>query len=668
MKKLLILFSLINLTVSGQVINLQRDTIYWYNDMPLSVIKIGEDIRYNQYPVAVIDSLTGNTPGDTLRAYATSTDRDGDSTYSLYRFGYSTDSLGAITWLNNWSPADTMTIPDAMTGKFPVVSVLPKALTGGRTGREVYAWGDSVYSADMYNFYADTLFARMSATPTDSFKFAVNRLLTRLYVANVLDSADIYRVIAAPDTQVAKMNLVSRDFTATILGTESFTKYQGYTGNGSNFAIQSNFIPSVNGVHYRLNSASIHVWNNNNNIVNNKMLTGVSDGTNWIEMNVLTTDLRGRVNNTIAGGSYTPAHGNNIVGGITIKRDASNTIKMQRNDGYFTTSGTVNSSALPSKQIYSLAFNNNGSTGNISTNQLSFIYIGGALTDAMAVELFNAEKEYLEYFGTIFPTTTVDVTVKKDGTEDYTSIADALVGITDASRWKIYNIHFSESFTSKGQLQMKNYVNIIGADTATSKIICELPDDTTEAAVIATAAIRCSGINFTIRNCHISVQNGRYAVHNDAGAVNIYPAITQNFINCKFEHKGNVGVDTYHSKTVFEPIDAYGCGLSGNVNINIDSCVAITAGTIASKSRGLAFHAATSSVLPAIVTIRNTECYSAAKYGLRVGMLFNNKDEYHFTNVSLYKPLYIDGSGTYTNNTTITGTNPQVLNGTIICD
>ncbi|MFA5194849.1 MAG: hypothetical protein WC401_03520, partial [Bacteroidales bacterium] len=230
--RLLIVIFLFPVCLFGQISDVWiKDTVYQYSGTRQGISNVGVDLNY--YPVAVIDSITGHNPDSLLTVYTRSTDADGDSTYTLKRFGYSTDSAStSITWLNTWSLADTITIPDAVVGKFPVVATIPKATTGGRTGREVYAWGDSVYSADMYNFYADTLFARMSATPTDSFKFAVNRLLTRLYVANVLDSADIYRVIAAPDTQVAKMNLVSRDFTATILGTESFTKYQGYTGNG----------------------------------------------------------------------------------------------------------------------------------------------------------------------------------------------------------------------------------------------------------------------------------------------------------------------------------------------------------------------------------------------------------------------------------------------------
>lgn len=104
-------------------------------------------VQGNNAPVATIDSLTGSNPDSLLQVYATGTDIDGDSTYLLYRFGYSTDSLGVITWLTSWSTSDTITIPDAMTGKFPVVGTLPKSLTGGRTGREVYAWGDKIEQA-----------------------------------------------------------------------------------------------------------------------------------------------------------------------------------------------------------------------------------------------------------------------------------------------------------------------------------------------------------------------------------------------------------------------------------------------------------------------------------------------------------------------------------------
>lgn len=147
MKKILIFLLFANSVCNAQIIRIPvPDTIYWYNGDRLGIMVASHDKDYNQYPYTVIDSTTGNaTPGDSITIHARTTDIDGDATYTQYRFGYSADSLGAITWLTDWQLDSVYTIPDSLAGDYPYMAARGKALTGGRTGREVYAWGDSVY-------------------------------------------------------------------------------------------------------------------------------------------------------------------------------------------------------------------------------------------------------------------------------------------------------------------------------------------------------------------------------------------------------------------------------------------------------------------------------------------------------------------------------------------
>jgi hypothetical protein len=143
--KLLILL-LFPLSVFGQTYLIPPDTIYWYNGEGQSLIIIDNDIRYNQYPYFSSVTITGdNIPGETLTANPTYEDRENDSAGThLYQWYLTPDSTLANALILTGETDDSLTLPDTASTYFPLVRVTPKALTGGRTGREVVAYGGEV--------------------------------------------------------------------------------------------------------------------------------------------------------------------------------------------------------------------------------------------------------------------------------------------------------------------------------------------------------------------------------------------------------------------------------------------------------------------------------------------------------------------------------------------
>ncbi len=525
----------------------------------------------------------------------------------------------------------------------------------------------NLYFTQEYNDKAVSLFSRMNPEPNNSEKFAINRLIDTIDYYGIWNKADIYRGYASNSETSANLNWKSTSFTALPQNSPTFTTYEGYTGNGTDTYIRENYNPSLESDSFQLDNSTIHVYLNSNDLSVNDMITAIYDGTNWIEMFHSTNALRLRLNSS---GSTSYTDWSNIRGGITITRDNSTTQKYMRNDGIYLSS-SLTSTALPNQSngLFSLAWNNNGNPSTYNLNTISFIYIGAALTELQSQKLYEAEKLYLDYFNKTPTIVTNEITVDPDGGADYTTIAAALSAITDNSYWNQYNINIEDDTIYEVDLEWKNYVNLIGNDTATAKVIGYIPEDSSQTYIQNTSTIDAQYVNCTFRNVHISIQNGRYAIHSDSGSEESSLSISQNFTDCKIVHEGNDEADTYHSGVVWGTPDAMGMGFSGNMVVNINRCYTESKADYANTSRGIAMHSTTVENDPSKMYISNTICKTGDSYALRIGMLFNNQDEYYFDNVQMYDGgLLIDGAGTYTDNTTQTGTNPIILNGSLIAD
>lgn len=153
----------------------------------------------------------------------------------------------------------------------------------------------------------------------------------------------------------------------------------------------------------------------------------------------------------------------------------------------------------------------------------------------------------------LFSNQTKVVTVKPDGTGDFTNPRMALASITDASSSKTYTVELYEglydvfSYYSVAELndasfdglRIPDYVSIKGIGDG-AKIILQgfLPDD--EVNVTFTSHGRISTIcplgNGNIENVTITGKNLRYAVHDDYN----YPNAKKIMRNCRFiRYKGN---------------------------------------------------------------------------------------------------------------------------------
>ncbi len=112
-----------------------------------------------------------------------------------------------------------------------------------------------------YSPEALAIFAAMTTPPSDARKIIINTLVNLLISSGLWSLFDILYLLAAADSQASLINWKNPGaFTAIVVNTVTFVADRGHTSNGTNGRLRTQFIPSVNGVNYQQNNASLWSW------------------------------------------------------------------------------------------------------------------------------------------------------------------------------------------------------------------------------------------------------------------------------------------------------------------------------------------------------------------------------------------------------------------------
>ena len=156
----------------------------------------------------------------------------------------------------------------------------------------------------------------------------------------------------------------------------------------------------------------------------------------------------------------------------------------------------------------------------------------------------------------------IPITVKKDGSGDFTTIQGAINSITDASIDKQYDVQVYDDFEitdlkdlyiSTGDkntqdnptrevalIWTKNWVHIRGMKGGSNRLYIESPKDLASSSFQHIQVIKPQG-NVIINNFYVGIKGGRYAIHQESGGSKShqdYHAHTV-YMNLVIEHKGN---------------------------------------------------------------------------------------------------------------------------------
>jgi len=244
-----------------------------------------------------------------------------------------------------------------------------------------------------FNFASSMLFASMATSPTNRRKEFIDAFITNCINDGNWQLMDVCWFMAASDSQAAKLNWKSpNNYSLSPIGSPAFSIDQGFAGNGSTNAFDSNWNPSVNGINYSLNSGCIGTYNR-------------------INLNEATASI-GNLSGTLAslivprnGGSFaarvnsntnTTFASANSQGLTVISRNSTNSQSIYQN-GSLLTSGTSSSTGVANNTIYILAYNNTGALGLPSNNQVAFAFAGSGIIDQ--TKLYMRVQQYLKSLG-----------------------------------------------------------------------------------------------------------------------------------------------------------------------------------------------------------------------------------------------------------------------------
>jgi hypothetical protein len=126
--------------------------------------------------------------------------------------------------------------------------------------RRRYAWDAGGGAVPVWDPDAEALFARMTAQPDNARKIVINDCIVALKAAGAWPLLDVLWVLAAHDEQAALLNWKGVTAPLVALNT-AFAVDRGFTGSVAVSArIHTRYNPTVNGVNYTQDDASLWVW------------------------------------------------------------------------------------------------------------------------------------------------------------------------------------------------------------------------------------------------------------------------------------------------------------------------------------------------------------------------------------------------------------------------
>lgn len=222
--------------------------------------------------------------------------------------------------------------------------------------------------------------ARATTITSNTDKTRYDALISGLVADGDFSKLDVLRIWAAPDRTAAVLNLIQNAYNDTENGTVSFSAYHGYTGNGTNFYLDSGFNPfSASSPQYAVNSASIALY------VQTNTTSGTANSENMGADNVgaayLTTFSGGNAIWNIHSGPRTPST-TTSQGLWVATRTSANDVALYRN-GNTTAIDSSNADAsggfVPRETLKYFTRSNGGV---FSQSQMSAGFIGSGLTSA----------------------------------------------------------------------------------------------------------------------------------------------------------------------------------------------------------------------------------------------------------------------------------------------
>ncbi len=265
--------------------------------------------------------------------------------------------------------------------------------------------------------------------------------------------------------------------------------------------------------------------------------------------------------------------------------------------------------------------------------------------DVLGFEVeWNASTQELSITGT-----PIVITVKADGSGDFTTPQQANESILDASAVMPYVIEVHPGEYLGREWTVKPHVTVRGTDRATCVLRGDLPDDATDAQITNSSTLWLSG-TAALENLTILAKNMRYAVHDEAQGANVDAVHT--ITNCRIEHAGNDAARAWRTANPgsgLSPANVwlydrpYGYGSGSGVHVTI------TDSTLVGTKEAFYIHTNKDFTAPTVNVLENCELQrTGAAFGVvsaTQSLGSGTADTVTFTDCT-WSPGYIDDTDT----------------------
>jgi len=233
-------------------------------------------------------------------------------------------------------------------------------------------------------------------TPPTTYDDDDNTLVVELLAAGVWAKGDVIYCLAQESNGAgeALLNWINPtgDDNATNVHVTAFTANEGFTGDGANDYLNTNYNPSTEGVNYTLNSATVATYLRVD-INANQTSLGVNDGTYQTNITPRTGgSFYGAINDDGSSVNYAVANSLGMFG--CVRRTSAAVFEFQNGTNLGSDPGV--SVAIPNGNILILTYLTDF---GFSANQVSFVFIGGALSDVEFAAMNTAVEKWMDAKG-----------------------------------------------------------------------------------------------------------------------------------------------------------------------------------------------------------------------------------------------------------------------------
>ena len=277
----------------------------------------------------------------------------------------------------------TLTVTDAyIYGNTPILVYNKPVLNPIKSGStEVDSFVLSITNNILIDSDADTFISKITTEPSLGVKKYLNKWFVGVKADGVYSELDALSLYFLPTEQGSLLNVKNNNsFNHTVVGTPTHTPYTGYTITTGSY-IRSHFIPSSDGSKFTLNDAGIFMERTN---VTGTHSEGVSTAAGIITFGYNAVLKPYNQLNSLNGANFLDfawGSGSNAFVRLSATQILTRT-------GATETTYDRSSVALPTKEIYIGAFNNNGTVANNNVGaKYKYYGVGSKMTEAKRLAL-----------------------------------------------------------------------------------------------------------------------------------------------------------------------------------------------------------------------------------------------------------------------------------------